>query len=121
MKQAILGLAFLTALAALVFAQRDRAALDAGPAAIQTGGAGVQMEVRSVFPLESSPGLYRQVDQSQLQLLAQQGWELVSVMPYIYRNEERGPELHGPKPVVTQTYPAYFFKRVKLPGRRDFQ
>ena len=119
MKQAIIGLAFLTALAVLMFAQRDIAQRDRG--AIDTGAAGTQMEVRSVFPLEFSPGLYRQVEQSQLQLLAQQGWELVSVTPYIYRNEERGPELHGPKPVVTQTYPAYFFKRVKLPGRRDFQ
>jgi hypothetical protein len=39
---------------------------------------------------------------------------LVSVMPYVYRNEERGPELQGPKPVVTQTYPAYFFKRLRV-------
>jgi hypothetical protein len=112
MKQALMAFAFLTAVAALVFAQRDR---PPDPAA------GIQMEVRSVFPREFSPGLYRQVEQSELQMLAQQGWELVSVMPYVYRNEERGPELHGPKPVVTQTYPAYFFKRPKLPGRRDFQ
>ena len=74
----------------------------------------VHLDVRSVFPREVSPGKYEQVDQRSLQMLADQGWELVSVMPYIYRNEERGPELQGPKPVVTQTYPAYFFKRVKL-------
>jgi hypothetical protein len=116
MKRAISGLAFLAALAALLMAQRTRA-ID--PATIPAGT--TQMEVRSVFPHEYSPGLYTQVDQVELQNLAQQGWELVSVMPYIYRNEERGPELHGPKPVVTQTYPAYFFKRVKLAGRRDFQ
>jgi hypothetical protein len=112
MKRVILGLAFLTALTALLMAQRGRG-IDS--ATIPAGT--TQMEVRSVFPREYSPGLYTQVDQSELQNLAQQGWELVSVMPYIYRNEERGPELHGPKPVVTQTYPAYFFKRVRLPGR----
>ena len=32
---------------------------------------------------------------------------------YIYRNEERGNASNN-KPAVTQTYPAYFFKRVKL-------
>lgn len=79
----------------------------------------VRLEVRSVFPREVSPGKYEQVDQRSLQALADQGWELVSVMPYIYRNEERGPELQGPKPVVTQTYPAYFFKRMRPPGTRD--
>ena len=78
------------------------------------------MEVHSVFPREYSPGLYHQVEQTELQNLAQQGWELVSVMPYIYRNEEHGTDLNGPKPVVTQTYPAYFFKRVRgAPARRE--
>jgi hypothetical protein len=72
------------------------------------------LEVRSVFPREVSPGKYEQVRQEELQSLATQGWELVSVMPYIYRNEEHGPELQGPKPVVTQTYPAYFFKRIRV-------
>jgi len=44
-----------------------------------------------------------------------QGWELVGVTPFVYRNEERNNgEMHGPKPVVTQTYPAYFFKRQRL-------
>jgi hypothetical protein len=80
---------------------------------------GVRFDVRSVFPREVSPGKYEQVDQRALQALADQGWELVSVTPYVYRNEEHGPELQGPKPVVTQTYPAYFFKRVRVPGRRD--
>jgi hypothetical protein len=79
----------------------------------------VHLEVRSVFPREVTPGKYEQVDQRNLQTLADQGWELVSVMPYVYRNEERGPELQGPKPVVTQTYPAYFFKRVRVPGARE--
>lgn len=79
----------------------------------------VHLEVRSVFPREVTPGRYEQVDQRNLQMLADQGWELVSVMPYVYRNEERGPELQGPKPVVTQTYPAYFFKRVRVAGVRE--
>jgi hypothetical protein len=77
------------------------------------------LDVRSVFPREVSPGKYEQVDQRELQSLALQGWELVSVMPYVYRNEERGPELQGPKPVVTQTYPAYFFKRARVGGVRE--
>ena len=79
----------------------------------------VHLEVRSVFPREVTPGKYEQVDQRSLQQLADQGWELVSVMPYVYRNEERGPELQGPKPVVTQTYPAYFFKRIHIPNARE--
>ena len=71
-------------------------------------------EVKLVFPRETSPGQYRQVEQRDLEFLADQGWELVSVMPYIYRNEEHGNDSSRPKPVVTQTYPAYFFKRLKI-------
>ena len=74
-------------------------------------------EVKSVFPHETSPGQYRHVEQYELEALADQGWELVSVMPYIYRNEERGNDNTKPKPVVTQTYPAYFFKRQKIPAK----
>jgi hypothetical protein len=68
-------------------------------------------EVRAVFPRENPPGFYQQVEPRELQILAEEGWELVSVMPYVYRNEERGSTT--PKAVVTQTYPAYFFKRAK--------
>src|SRR5215471_3153231 len=68
-------------------------------------------EVKSVFPRETSPAHYEQVEQRELQQLADQGWELVSVTPYVYRNEERGNVLPAPRPMVTQTYPAYFFKR----------
>jgi len=71
-------------------------------------------EVKSVFPQETSPGQYRHVEQRELEALADQGWELVSVMPYIYRNEERGNDNIRPKPVVTQTYPAYFFRRARI-------
>jgi hypothetical protein len=73
------------------------------------------LEVRAVFPRETLPGQYQQIDQRELDALAEQGWELVSVMPFVYRNEEHNNgEMKGPKPIVTQTYPAYFFKRVKL-------
>jgi hypothetical protein len=71
-------------------------------------------EVRSVLPHEASPAQYRQVDQSELQALADQGWELVAVVPYIYKNEERGTPDLAPRPMATQTYPAYFFKRLRL-------
>jgi hypothetical protein len=72
-------------------------------------------EMLSVFPRETSPGRFEQVDQSELRKAAEQGWELVGVTPFVYRNEEHNNgEMHGPKPVVTQTYPAYFFKRPRL-------
>ena len=72
-------------------------------------------ELRSVLPHETSPAQYRQVEQSELQFLADQGWELVAVVPYIYKNEERGTPDLAPRPMVTQTYPAYFFRRPRLP------
>jgi hypothetical protein len=94
---------------ALLVGQRQRAEI-----AVQSP-AHPQMEVLSVFPVENIPGQFQQVDQRRLESLADQGWELVSVMPYVYRNEERNiGEMKGPKPVVTQTYPAYFFKRLKV-------
>ncbi len=74
-----------------------------------------QFEVTALYPRETQPGVYQQVDKGMVDMLSDQGWELVSTMPYIYRNEEHdNGQMHGPKPVVTQTYPAYFFKRVKL-------
>lgn len=101
--------------AIFMWAQRDR--LNPSSASPVPGYA--PLEVRSVFPHEVSPGKYEQVRQDELQSLATQGWELVSVMPYIYRNEEHGPETPGPRPVVTQTYPAYFFKRMRVGGLRE--
>ncbi len=71
-------------------------------------------DVLSVLPKEYSPGQYAQVDQRELQALSEQGWELVSVTPFLYRNEEHGPVGQGVRPVVTQSYPAYYFKRVRL-------
>jgi hypothetical protein len=79
----------------------------------------VRLEVRSVFPREVTPGKYEQVDQRSLQTLADQGWELVSVTPYVYRNEERGLVLQSQKPVATQAYPAHSFKQVRVPGARE--
>ncbi|HYL39501.1 MAG TPA: hypothetical protein VEV17_26525 [Bryobacteraceae bacterium] len=70
-------------------------------------------EIRSILPREVSPAQYQQVDPRELQALADQGWELVSVVPYIYKNEERGTPAMAPRPMVTQTYPAYFFRRLK--------
>ncbi len=89
---------------ALVLAQQTKT-----PAAVHP-----QYEVHSVFPRETSPAMYEQVSQQDIQTLATQGWELVSVMPFVYRNEERGTAANN-RPAVTQTYPAYFFKRLKLP------
>ena len=98
----------LTGLAAIaiLFAQRN---LNPG------NPAHAPFEVLSVFPRETVPGQYQQVYQNELRSLAEQGWELVGVTPFIYRNEERNNgEMRGPRPVVTQTYPAYFFKRQRL-------
>jgi hypothetical protein len=70
-----------------------------------------QWETRMVSPREISPARYKQVEDWELQRLEREGWELVSVTPYALQNEERGPE--GRKQVVTQVYPAYYFKRLK--------
>jgi len=69
------------------------------------------LEVKTLLPHEVSPGVYSQVEGWELQQAGQAGWELVSVTPYVYRNEERGKDT--PKAIVTQTYPAYFFQRVR--------
>ncbi len=98
----MLSLALGIVAAAFVWAQQTKAPVSAHP----------QYEVHSVFPRETSPAMYEQVSQQELQTLASQGWELVSVAPYVYKNEERGSALNN-KPAVTQTYPAYFFRRPK--------
>ena len=99
----VLSLTLAIAAAAFVWAQQTK------PSATVYA----QYEMRSVFPRETSPAMYEQVSQQELQSLASQGWELVSVTPFVYRNEERGGASNN-RPAVTQTYPAYFFKRVKL-------
>jgi len=70
-------------------------------------------EVRSLLPHETAPAQYQQVDVREMQSLAADGWELVAVVPYIYKNEERGTPDMAPRPMVTQTYPAYYFKRLR--------
>jgi hypothetical protein len=116
MRRMLWSAGLAAAAVALVWGQRDRAAEYP------------LFEIRAVFPRETSPGLFQQVDQRELQGLADQGWELVSVVPYVYRNEERGSASVAPRPMATLTYPAYFFKRVKpgkalpsreLPSRRE--
>jgi hypothetical protein len=69
-------------------------------------------ELKALFPKETGPGQYQYVDPREIQALSEQGWELVSVVPHVYRNEERGnsPNI---RPVVTQVYPAYFFQRLR--------
>jgi hypothetical protein len=98
----VLSPLFAMAAAAFLWAQQTKTPALAYP----------PYEVRAVFPRETSPALYEQVSQQELQSLAAQGWELVSVMPFVYRNEERG-QAQNNKPAVTQTYPAYFFKRIR--------
>lgn len=68
-------------------------------------------EHKALLPTEISPARYAQVQEWEIRTAGEQGWELVSVSPYVYLNEERGPD--GRKLVVTQTYPAYYFKRPK--------
>ena len=87
--------------ASLLWAQRERIA------------AQPSYEIRSVLPRETAPAHYVQVDPRELQNLADQGWDLVGVVPYVFKNEERGTPDLAPRPMVTQTYPAYFFRRLK--------
>ena len=101
MRQSILVITLGAGAVLFLWAQRDRA-IDHAP-----------YEIRSVFPREVSPAQYQQVEPQELRDLAGQGWELVAVVPYIYRNEERGTPDVAPRPMVTQTYPAYFFKRLR--------
>ena len=70
-------------------------------------------EFLSVFPAETAPGQYQQVPDAQLQQLAAQGWELVSVSTFVLRNEEHDSGDLYPRTVVTQAYPAYFLKRLR--------
>jgi len=102
MRRSLILIGFCIAAAIFSWAQRDRP------------GVGPAYEVRSLFPRETSPAQYQQVDARDIQNLAGDGWELVAVVPYIYKNEERGTPDLAPRPMVTQTYPAYFFKRLRI-------
>lgn len=103
---------------ALLLAQQPRVTTGTAPGRIATGGASqapvyAPYELLSVFPEESAPGEFHQVDPAQLQSLSDQGWQLVSVSPYVYLNEEH---VNGTPsaPLVTQVYQAYFFQRARL-------
>lgn len=102
MRRILLLVAFCGAAALLVWAQKDRLV---GPPAY---------EMKSLMPRETSPAHYQQVEEREIQYLAGEGWELVAVVPYIYRNEERGTPDLAPRPMATQVYPAYFFKRPRV-------
>jgi hypothetical protein len=101
MRRSLLGFALAVTVCLLLWAQQNRPPIHA------------PFEVKSVFPQEVSPGEFRQVDPQELDRLAEQGWELAGVTPYVYRNEERG-DTRKLRPIVTQVYPAYFFKRPKI-------
>ena len=68
-------------------------------------------EIKTLFPREVSPGRYQHVDPQEIVRAAAEGWELTSASTFVLLNEERGNDVR--KPVVTQAYLAYFFKRIK--------
>lgn len=69
-------------------------------------------EYRELRPQEVGPGAYQQVDFYQVSSLGAQGWELVSVTPYVLRNDlHEPPQKNGESKLVTQNYFAYTFKR----------
>jgi hypothetical protein len=120
MKKTLIACLLLCA-TALLPAQQPRRTTGTAPGRIATGGGAPTpgyspWDLLSVFPQETSPGEYMQVDPAQLQALADQGWQLVSVAPYIYRNEEHptGNPSDATAPLVTQVYLAYFFQRPRL-------
>jgi hypothetical protein len=108
MRRTILASLLAVVAAGLIWAQSFRIIPDA-PA---------RFEVRTLLPREISPGAFEQVEQRTLDQLGSDGWELVSVTPYVYRNEEYGQPLQAGRQVVTQTYTAYFFKRVRATSRQ---
>lgn len=93
------------AVAVLLFAQREQLAPPRGVA---------PWEYRALLPQEIGPGMYRQVDWFQVLEMGNQGWELVSVTPYVIRNDERKYRNEENPRVVTQNYLAYYFKRQRV-------
>jgi hypothetical protein len=67
-------------------------------------------EYRTLLPPDVGRGVYQQVDAGEIQRMGDMGWELVSVVPWVLRNDERKADL-GASWIVTQSYPAYVFKR----------
>ncbi len=92
-----------------------------GPGRVAGGSAQAPVyapyELLSVYPQETGDGEFDQVDPAQLQSLSAEGWQLVSVAPYAYRNEGHATSTQAtapPPPLVTQVYLAYFFQRSRL-------
>jgi hypothetical protein len=71
-----------------------------------------EWEVKELHPHEVAAGRYIQVRPYELDNMAAEGWELVSVTTYVLRNEEHE-GLKGERPIVTQAYLSYAFKRLK--------
>jgi len=114
-----LAACLLLGVTALLLAQQPRQTPGTAPGRIATGGATqapvyAPYELLSVFPQETSPGEYKQVDPGQLQSLSDLGWQLVSVAPYVYRNEHPTGDADVTAPLITQVYLAYFFQRPRL-------
>ncbi|WP_321477998.1 hypothetical protein [uncultured Paludibaculum sp.] len=95
--------AFLTLAAVLVWAQRDRGV--APPRELPT------WEYLHLQPQEIGVGEYQQVSWYQVTALGAQGWELISVTPWVLRNDLHKPQKEGESRLVTQNYVAYYFKR----------
>ena len=119
MKQ-LLFVCLLVGATALLVAQQPRRV---GPGRVTTGSSSqapiyAPYELLSVFPQETNAGEFAQVDPNQLQSLSEEGWQLVSVAPYAYRNEgvpgAANLPTSPPATLVTQVYLAYFFQRSKL-------
>ena len=106
MKHAIVPLALL---AILAFAQQQPQQSRPRPAGPQQYP---EWEVKVVHPHEVAAGRYQQVRPYELDTLAQEGWELVSMTEYVLRNEEHE-GMKGERPMVTQAYHSYAFKRLK--------
>jgi len=89
---------------AIVWGQRDRSGAPPPPNA-------PSWEYRYLLPEETSVGVYKQVEWFDVQSLGLQGWELVSVTPWVIRNDEHKGQVEGMPKVVTQNYLGYYFKR----------
>jgi hypothetical protein len=103
MRNTVVAVLCLSAAAWLVWAQRTIQPPEPAP-----------WEFRALFPHELGPGRYRHVEQYEVESLCRRGWELVSVTPWVIRNEERGTK--DSSVIVTQNYLAYFFKRPRPRG-----
>lgn len=74
-------------------------------------------EYRALTPHEISTAAFRQVEWFEVEALGNQGWELVSVTPFVIRNDEHKPRAEGESKLVTQNYVAYYFKRQRQPQK----